>query len=120
MAPDDLVGWVAASFVLATFCAKRMATLRSLAIASNLAFVAYAYGADLWPILVLHSVMLPINAMRLREALYGNGAGGISTAQADSATLVNLTPSILAPTVRLPRRMQWARRSPIRRHHEHR
>ena len=74
MAPNDLVGWVAASFVLATFCAKRMATLRSLAIASNIAFVAYAYAADLWPILVLHSVMLPINAIRLREALYSNGA----------------------------------------------
>ena len=74
MAPNDLVGWVAASFVLATFCAKGMATLRSLAIASNVAFVAYAYAADLWPILILHSVMLPINAMRLREALYGNAA----------------------------------------------
>jgi hypothetical protein len=69
MAPQDLVGWVASGLVLATFCAKRMATLRVLAIASNLAFVGYAYPAHLWPIVVLHSIMLPINAARLYEML---------------------------------------------------
>jgi hypothetical protein len=70
MAPHDLLGWVAAGLVLATFCAKRMAALRVLAIASNVAFMDYAYAAHLWPILVLHSIMLPINAVRLREALF--------------------------------------------------
>jgi hypothetical protein len=65
----DGLGYLAAGLVLATFCAKRMAPLRTLAIASNIAFVAYSYLADLWPILLLHSVMLPMNCLRLREAI---------------------------------------------------
>jgi hypothetical protein len=72
MAPHDLLGWVAAGLVFATFCAKRMSALRVLAIASNVAFMDYAYVAHLWPILVLHSIMLPMNAVRLREALFSH------------------------------------------------
>ena len=68
----DALGYLAASLVLATFCAKKMVPLRALAIASNIAFVAYAFFAGLGPILLLHSVMLPLNILRLREAL---GAG---------------------------------------------
>jgi hypothetical protein len=82
MAPQDLLGWVAAGLVLATFCAKRMAALRVIAIASNVAFVGYAYATHLWPILVLHSIMLPINAVRLREALC---PAGIFLARHDTA-----------------------------------
>ena len=39
----DALGYLAASLVLATFCAKKMVPLRALAIASNIAFVAYAF-----------------------------------------------------------------------------
>jgi hypothetical protein len=73
MTTVDALGYLAASLVLATFCAKKMVPLRALAIASNIAFVAYAVVAGLGPILLLHSVMLPLNILRLREAL---GAGG--------------------------------------------
>ena len=69
----DALGYLAASLVLATFCAKKMVPLRALAIASNIAFVAYAFFAGLGPILLLHSVMLPLYILRLWEAL---GAGG--------------------------------------------
>ena len=69
MTAVDELGYLAASLVLATFCAKSMVLLRILAIASNIAFVAYGYFADLWPIFLLHSVMLPMNCLRLREAL---------------------------------------------------
>jgi hypothetical protein len=55
--------------VLATFCAKSMVLLRVLAIASNIVFIAYGFEAGLWPILVLHTTMLPLNLLRLREAL---------------------------------------------------
>ncbi len=65
----NLLGYVAAALVLATFCVRRMVTLRSLAIVSNVAFIAYAYWAGLQPILVLHAVMLPMNVMRLRQAI---------------------------------------------------
>jgi hypothetical protein len=69
MTTVDELGYFAASLVLATFCARTMIWLRSLAIASNGAFIVYAVSAHLWPILVLHTMMLPLNAMRLREAL---------------------------------------------------
>jgi hypothetical protein len=69
MTTTDALGYLAASLVLGTFCAKTMIPLRALAIASNLAFIAYALAAHLWPILLLHSIMLPLNAARLREAL---------------------------------------------------
>lgn len=69
LSTTDGLGYLAASLVLATFCAKTMVPLRMLAIASNLAFIAYALLAHLWPILLLHAIMLPLNAARLREAL---------------------------------------------------
>ena len=68
----DSIGYVAASLVLATFCARTMVLLRALAIASNLAFIAYGLLAHLWPILLLHAVMLPPNVYRLLEAAWTN------------------------------------------------
>jgi CRP/FNR family transcriptional regulator, cyclic AMP receptor protein len=70
MTSVDSIGYVAASLVLATFCARTMVLLRALAIASNLAFVAYGLLAHLWPILLLHAVMLPLNVHRLLEAAW--------------------------------------------------
>lgn len=61
-------GYLASALVLAAFCARDMLTLRILAIASNVAFIAYAYLADLRPILLLHCTMLPVNLCRLRAA----------------------------------------------------
>jgi CRP/FNR family transcriptional regulator, cyclic AMP receptor protein len=69
MTITDGMGYLAASLVLATFCAKRMISLRALAIASNVAFITYGLAARLWPIVILHVIMLPLNVIRLREAL---------------------------------------------------
>lgn len=69
MTTVDELGYLAASLVLATFCAKSMATLGLLAIASNIGFIAYGLTAGLAPIVVLHAVMLPLNVMRLRQVL---------------------------------------------------
>ena len=43
----NLVGYLAASLVLATFCMQSMSRLRLMALASNLAFIAYGYLANL-------------------------------------------------------------------------
>jgi hypothetical protein len=67
MSALDGLGYFAASLVLATFCARSMVLLRIIAIASNFAFIAYGSAAGLWPILALHTVMLPLNLVRLRE-----------------------------------------------------
>ncbi|MCG2643182.1 MULTISPECIES: cyclic nucleotide-binding domain-containing protein [Bradyrhizobium] len=39
-----------------------MLTLRAVAICSNLAFIVYATGAGIYPVLILHFILLPLNA----------------------------------------------------------
>jgi hypothetical protein len=65
----ELLGYAAAGLVLATFSARSIVTLRVLAIASNLLFIAYAAGVHLPPVLILHALLLPINLLRLGQAL---------------------------------------------------
>jgi CRP/FNR family cyclic AMP-dependent transcriptional regulator len=60
------LGYFASVLVLATFSMKRMLYLRGTAIASNLAFIAYATQNHLPPILILHGVLLPLNLYRLK------------------------------------------------------
>jgi hypothetical protein len=74
MALQDLAGCIAATLVFATFSAKRMVPLRALGVASNIAFVAYASMAGLWPIFILHSILLPMNTVRLRQAIFCRSA----------------------------------------------
>jgi len=68
--PRDLIGYVAAGLVLATFCVNSMNALRVLAIASNVAFASYGYLTDLTPVLLLHAVLLPVNVCRLAQSLW--------------------------------------------------
>jgi hypothetical protein len=65
----DALGWLAASLVFATFLARQMPMLRSLAISSNVAFIGYGLLYHLWPIVGLHVAMLPVNVVRLRQSL---------------------------------------------------
>ena len=69
MGSIDLLGWFAATLVFSTFWARQMLSLRAIAIASNLAFIGYGYLDHLWPIAILHLAMLPLNAVRFRQAL---------------------------------------------------
>jgi CRP/FNR family transcriptional regulator, cyclic AMP receptor protein len=69
MTEVDGLGFVAAGLVLATFCMKRLVPLRAMAITSNLAFILYGYSAGIEPVLVLHLILLPVNVIRLLEAL---------------------------------------------------
>ena len=61
----DVIGYVASALVLATCSMGSMRSLRVTAIASNLAFIAYAAYGHMPPILVLHSILLPMNIIRL-------------------------------------------------------
>jgi hypothetical protein len=63
----DVFGYVASILVFGTFYMKRMMPLRLTAIASNLAFISYAWAYGLTPILVLHGALLPLNIVRLIE-----------------------------------------------------
>jgi CRP/FNR family transcriptional regulator, cyclic AMP receptor protein len=69
-----IAAWLAALLVFSSFFMKTMIPLRVLAIASNVAFIAFAllglkYGifGRVYPILVLHSSLLPLNVLRLRQ-----------------------------------------------------
>ncbi len=68
----DALGYVAAGAVLATFSVRSIKTLRALAMLSNLLFIAYAISANLPPVLLLHALLLPLNALRLYEVMNGN------------------------------------------------
>lgn len=63
----DLVGYAASLLVFVTFYMKRMLPLRLTAIASNIAFIGYAWANGLTPILVLHATLLPLNVLRLAQ-----------------------------------------------------
>jgi hypothetical protein len=64
---NDSVGYIASALVLATFSMTSMRSLRTTAIASNIAFISYAAAADLHPILILHGILLPMNVVRLMQ-----------------------------------------------------
>jgi CRP/FNR family transcriptional regulator, cyclic AMP receptor protein len=51
--------------VFTTFCMKTMVPLRVVAILSNCSFLVYASIGGLYPILILHGFLLPLNVFRL-------------------------------------------------------
>jgi hypothetical protein len=70
----QIVAWVASVFVFFSFFMKTMIPLRIIAIVSNVTFIGYALlGIPLgvfdkvYPILVLHALLLPLNILRLRQ-----------------------------------------------------
>ena len=68
----DLIGWMAAALMLATFGCRETRHMRPLAISTNLAFIGYGAVAWLPPVLVLHLLLLPINLWRWAECLGAN------------------------------------------------
>ena len=61
----DVVGWAASAAVLATFCMNTMVPLRVLAIVSNVLFCAFGAVAHIYPVLILHAILMPVNVTRL-------------------------------------------------------
>src|SRR5882757_5935670 len=72
----DLIGCVASALVLLTFYMNDMTTLRTAALCSNVVFIVYAASLQLMPILLLHSILIPINLWRLVAALCANDRYG--------------------------------------------
>jgi hypothetical protein len=63
------IGYLASLLVLATFSMRDMVSLRVVAIASNVVFITYGALAEVSPVLLLHVVLLPVNALRLAESV---------------------------------------------------
>jgi CRP/FNR family transcriptional regulator, cyclic AMP receptor protein len=65
----EATGYLASALVLATFCMKTMIPLRAAAICSNVAFIIYGFDAGVWPVLILHAILLPLNSWRALQML---------------------------------------------------
>jgi hypothetical protein len=63
----DAIGYVAASLTVVTYSMKTMIPLRAIGIAANCLFIAYGFFASAYPQLLLHSVLLPLNCVRLYQ-----------------------------------------------------
>ncbi len=66
---NDVLGWSAAALTLLAFSCNDLVRLRYVALAANAAFIAYGLTAQLWPVLALHFVLVPVNAWRLWQTL---------------------------------------------------
>jgi hypothetical protein len=116
----DAFGWLAAALTWLTFFCKDMRRLRYLALGANAAFIAYAAMVQLWPVLVLHLALVPVNLWRLTQLLLvartasaqdrqapdsGSGAGRVDgqaaveqvAVAADLVQAADRAPVLLAP-----------------------
>jgi len=89
----DGVGYLASALVLLTFCMGTMLNLRAIAIFSNLAFIGYGLGAGIYPVLILHVILLPLNTMLLIQM-------AVLLRKARLAAATDLSPSWLQPFMR--------------------
>ena len=65
----ELVGWLASALTVATYAMNTMIPLRILAIASSVCFAIYAAVLQLWPLLAMELMLLPINVYRFWQIL---------------------------------------------------
>ena len=89
----DGIGYLASALVLLTFCMSTMLSLRAVAICSNLAFVGYGLAAGIYPVLILHVILLPLNMVLLFQM-----AALLRKAKLAAAT--DLSPTWLQPFMR--------------------
>jgi len=60
-------GYLASALVFATFFMRSRVRMRQVALASNVAFITYGIVGSLLPLVILHSLLLPLNLWRLWE-----------------------------------------------------
>lgn len=65
----EAIGWLASVITIATYSVSTMLPLRVLAIMSSLFFATYGLILQLWPLLAMELILLPINVYRLWQLL---------------------------------------------------
>lgn len=65
----EVVGWTASALTIATYAMNTMMPLRILALGSSVCFMIYGTVLQLWPLLVMELVLLPINSFRLWQLI---------------------------------------------------
>ncbi len=63
----EAAGYLASVLVAASFYMRTIIPLRLIAIASNIAFITYGIGAGLYPVIILHAFLFPLNIIRLLQ-----------------------------------------------------
>jgi CRP/FNR family transcriptional regulator, cyclic AMP receptor protein len=86
----DLLGYAASASVLVTFCMSTMVPLRIVAICSNVLFATFGAMAHIYPVLVLHAVLLPVNVTRLIQIL--RLIRGVNAAHLSDLSIASLLP----------------------------
>ena len=95
---SEALGYLGALMTLGTYSMKRMIPLRAIGICANCAFIAYGAFAHAYPQLVLHSVLLPLNAFRLREMM--KLVSSVRTASQSDLNMDWLKPFMISKTCR--------------------
>ena len=65
----EALGYLGVLLTIGTYSMKRMIPLRVIGICANCVFIAYGFHASVYPQLLLHGVLLPLNAYRMWEML---------------------------------------------------
>jgi CRP-like cAMP-binding protein len=63
----EIIGFVGAALMVATLAMKTMIPLRAVGVISSIFQIAFALLAGITPMLIQHSILLPMNAYRLYE-----------------------------------------------------
>ncbi|MEO1550972.1 MAG: hypothetical protein AAFR93_11165, partial [Pseudomonadota bacterium] len=61
----ELLGYLAAGSMIFTFSARSPIILRLLGLMGNVLFISYAAALDLFPVLLLHGFLLPLNLRKM-------------------------------------------------------
>ena len=67
--PVEIVGYAAAMLTIATYSMRTMIPLRVIGICANCLFIVYGYFAPVYPQLLLHGILLPLNSLRLYQMM---------------------------------------------------
>lgn len=79
MSWTDCLGFTAAFSVLVSFCMTTIIHLRITALVSNVLFIVYGLSAHIYPVLLLHVVLFPVNLAKLRRLYSRTQPGKFST-----------------------------------------
>src|SRR6185437_9031738 len=85
-----ILGYAASASVLATFCMSTMIPLRIAGIVSNVLFCSFGALAHIWPVMILHLILLPVNTTRLLQIR--RLVRGVANAQSSELSVESLLP----------------------------
>lgn len=65
----EIIGFVGAGLMVMTLAMRTMISLRVMGIASSMVQILFASLAGIWPMLIQHGILLPMNIYRLSEQI---------------------------------------------------